>query len=209
MTDKIRVETSVKDESLIEVRRKQIVRAGVDLFRQKGFHRATTREIAKAAGFSIGTLYEYIRTKEDVLYLVSDSIFNEVMNRLSHFPTNAGTIDSLREAIRQYFLLIDSMFDEFTIMYQETKSLPKEAMHYVLSKELEMVALFQKILSSCVKAGVLNMNERELFLAANHLVVQGQSWAFRRWALKNHFTIEEYIQLQTNLFLNGVLHFEK
>ena len=55
MTDKIRVETSVKDESLIEVRRKQIVRAGVDLFRQKGFHRATTREIAKAAGFSIGT----------------------------------------------------------------------------------------------------------------------------------------------------------
>ena len=209
MTDKIRVETSVKDESLIEVRRKQIVRAGVDLFRQKGFHRATTREIAKAAGFSIGTLYEYIRTKEDVLYLVCDSIFNEVMNRLARFPTNAGTIDSLREAIRQYFLLIDSMFDEFTIMYQETKSLPKEAMQYVLSKELEMVSVFQDILSSCVKAGVLNMNEQELFLAANHLVVQGQSWAFRKWALKNHFTIEEYIQLQTNLFLNGVLHFEK
>ena len=209
MTDKIRVETSVKDESLIEARRKQIVRAGVDLFRQKGFHRATTREIAKAAGFSIGTLYEYIRTKEDVLYLVCDSIFNEVMNRLSHFPINAGTIDSLREAIRQYFLLIDSMFDEFTIMYQETKSLPKEAMQYVLNKELEMVAVFQDILSSCVKSGVLNMNERELFLAANHLVVQGQSWAFRKWALKNHFTIEEYIQLQTNLFINGVLHFEK
>ena len=209
MTDKIRVQTSVKDESLIEVRRKQIVRAGVDLFRQKGFHRATTREIAKAAGFSIGTLYEYIRTKEDVLYLVCDSIFNEVMNRLAHFPTNAGTIDALREAIRQYFLLIDSMFDEFTIMYQETKSLPKEAMHYVLSKELEMVSVFQGILSSCVKAGVLNMNEQELFLAANHLVVQGQSWAFRKWALKNHFTIEQYIQLQTNLFLNGVLHFEK
>lgn len=209
MTDKIRVETSVKDESLIEARRKQIVRAGVDLFRQKGFHRATTREIAKAAGFSIGTLYEYIRTKEDVLYLVCDSIFNEVMGRLARFPTNAGTIDSLREAIRQYFLLIDSMFDEFTIMYQETKSLPKEAMQYVLSKELEMVSVFQAILSSCVKVGVLNMNEQELFLAANHLVVQGQSWAFRKWALKNHFTIEEYIQLQTNLFLNGVLHFEK
>ena len=67
-------------------------------------------------------------------------------------------------------------------MYQETKSLPKEAMQYVLSKELEMVAIFQDILSSCVNSGVLNMNERELFLAANHLVVQGQSWAFRRWS---------------------------
>ena len=37
------------------------------LFKKKGFHRATTREIAKEAGFSIGTLYEYIRTKEDNL----------------------------------------------------------------------------------------------------------------------------------------------
>ncbi|WP_431029051.1 TetR/AcrR family transcriptional regulator [Lysinibacillus sp. LZ02] len=207
MTDKIRVETSVKDESLIEIRRKQIIRAGVNLFREKGFHRATTREIAKAAGFSIGTLYEYIRTKEDVLYLVCDSIFNEVMDRLSHFSTNPGTIDSLKEAIRQYFLLIDNMLDEFTIMYQETKSLPKDAMRYVLSKELEMVAIFQKMIADCVENGVLDLNEKELFLAANHLAVQGQSWAFRKWAMKHHYTIEEYIELQTNLFLNGVLHF--
>ncbi len=206
---KIRVETSVKDAGLIEVRRQQIVRAGVNLFREKGFHRATTREIAKAAGFSIGTLYEYIRTKEDVLYLVCDSIFNEVTNRLSRFPTDAGTIEALQEAISQYFLLIDGMFDEFTIMYQETKSLPKEAMQYVLSKELEMVAIFEEILAGCVKSGVLELDAKELFLAANHLVVQGQSWAFRKWALKNRYTIEEYIELQTNLFLNGVLHFKK
>ena len=51
---------------LIEKRREQMIRGAVKLFKEKGFHRATTREIAKAAGFSIGTLYEYIRTKEDV-----------------------------------------------------------------------------------------------------------------------------------------------
>lgn len=206
---KIRVETSVKDTSLIEIRRQQIVRAGVNLFREKGFHRATTREIAKAAGFSIGTLYEYIRTKEDVLYLVCDSIYNEVTNRLMRFPTNAGTIEAFKESIRQYFLLIDGMLDEFTIMYQETKSLPKEAMQYVLSKELEMVSIFEEILAGCVKSGVLELNEKEVFSAANHLVVQGQSWAFRKWALKNRYTIEEYIEVQTNLFLHGVLHFKK
>lgn len=209
MKDKIRVETSVKDESLIETRRKQIVRAGVRLFREKGFHRTTTREIAKEAGFSIGTLYEYIRTKEDVLYLVCDSIFHEVMTRLSHFPTDAGTVEALEEAIKQYFLLIDSMLDEFTIMYQETKSLPKEAMQYVLNKEIEMVSVFQQILSGCVKSGVLQMDDRALYLAANHLVVQGQSWAFRRWAIKKKYTIEEYIEMQTALFINGILHFNK
>ncbi|MEK4228322.1 TetR/AcrR family transcriptional regulator [Solibacillus sp. FSL H8-0538] len=206
--DRLRVETSVKDESLIEVRRQQIVRASVKLFKEKGFHRTTTREIAKAAGFSIGTLYEYIRTKEDVLYLVCDSIFNEVMKRLSNFPKSSGTKEDLTEAIRQYFLLIDSMFDEFTIMYQETKSLPKDAMHYVLDKELEMVAIFETILRGCVKSGEIQLTEEAVYLAANHLVVQGQSWAFRKWAIQKHYTIEQYIELQTTMFLQGIIHFQ-
>ena len=65
----------MKDESLIELRRQtNCPCSALKLFKEKGFHRATTREIAKAAGFSIGTLYEYIRTKEDVLYLVCNSI---------------------------------------------------------------------------------------------------------------------------------------
>ncbi|MGQ0453610.1 TetR/AcrR family transcriptional regulator, partial [Bacillus sp. SS-TM] len=59
-----------------------MIKGAVQLFKQKGFPRTTTREIAKAAGFSIGTLYEYIRTKDDVLYLVCDSIYEHVKERL-------------------------------------------------------------------------------------------------------------------------------
>lgn len=203
--DRLTVPTSVKDEQLIEVRRKQIVQAGVQLFKEKGFHRATTREIAKLAGFSIGTLYEYVRTKEDVLYLVCDSIFLEVMKKLESFPARATTIESLKEAIRQYFLLIDSMPDEFTIMYQETKSLPKDAMHYVLDKELEMVAVFEQILRSCCEAKCMELTEDEIYLMANRIVIQGQAWAFRKWALQKRFTIEQYIEIQTKMFLQGIL----
>ncbi|MEK4253509.1 TetR/AcrR family transcriptional regulator [Ureibacillus sp. FSL K6-2830] len=207
--EKIIVQTSVKDESLIELRRQQIVEASVKLFKEKGFHRATTREIAKAAGFSIGTLYEYIRTKEDVLYLVCDHIYNKVTMCLSDISTQKGTIEELEKAIRQYFLLIDRMIDEFTVMYQETKSLPKEAMQYVLSKELEMVSLFEKILKSCVKSGEIELTDQEIYLAANHLVIQGQSWAFRKWAYHKKYTTEEFIALQTRLFLSGILHFRE
>ncbi len=53
--------TSIKDEKLIVERRNQMIKGAVTLFKEKGFHRTTTREIAKAAGFSIGTLYEYIQ----------------------------------------------------------------------------------------------------------------------------------------------------
>ncbi|MDI7740918.1 TetR/AcrR family transcriptional regulator [Lysinibacillus fusiformis] len=207
--EKILVKSSIKDEGLIEIRRKQIVDGALKLFKEKGFHRATTREIAKAAGFSIGTLYEYIRTKEDVLYLVCDNIYHQVMQRLSQISTSSGTIEELKEAIQQYFLLIDSMVDEFTIMYQETKTLPKDAQSYVLQKELEMVALFEKILKACVQSGRLNVSDKEVFLAANHIVVQGQAWAFRKWALHKHFSIQDYTIAQTKMCLSGILHFQE
>lgn len=206
--DKLQVQSSIKDENKIIERRQQIIDAGVKLFKEKGFHRATTRELAKAAGFSIGTLYEYIRTKEDVLFLVCDNIFNEVTKCLTDFPSDTGTIEGLEQAIRQYYLLIDQMPEEFTIMYQETKSLPKAAMHYILEKELEMVAIFERMLKDCVAAGNLSLSDDAIYLAANQIVVQGQSWAFRKWALQKRYTIEQYIKLQTTMFLQGIMQFE-
>ncbi|CAM3136123.1 TetR/AcrR family transcriptional regulator [Filibacter tadaridae] len=204
MDTKREVKSSIKDESLIEKRREQMIRGAVKLFKEKGFHRATTREIAKAAGFSIGTLYEYIRTKEDVLYLVCDSIYNEVNTRLSALAIQDGTIEGLKAAIKQYFNLIDNMSDEFVVMYQESKSLPKDALQYVLTKEMEMVALFENLIQSCVQSGELHIADEEVGIAAHHVVVQGQMWAFRRWALHKTYTIEEYIDIQTAQLFKGL-----
>lgn len=44
------VHASVKDEKLVALRREQMIKGAVQLFKQKGFPRTTTREIAKAAG---------------------------------------------------------------------------------------------------------------------------------------------------------------
>jgi len=62
------IPTQVKNQDLVQRRRRQIVDAAVELFIQNGFHKTTTRQIAKAAGVSIGSLYEYVANKDDVLY---------------------------------------------------------------------------------------------------------------------------------------------
>ena len=202
-----KVQSTVKDESLIAIRREQMIQGAIKLFKEKGFHRATTREIAKAAGFSIGTLYEYIRTKEDVLYLVCDSIYKQSMESLASFDLKEGTVEDLKAAIREYFLQIDGMLDELTIMYQETKSLAKEAQIYVFNKEFEIVAVIERLLKRCVQSGEISMTDQQIHMAANNLVVQGQSWAFRKWALHRQHTLDEYIDMQTTLFISGIKGF--
>lgn len=205
MKEKREIASSVKDESLIEMRRRQMIRGAVKLFKEKGFHRTTTREIAKEAGFSIGTLYEYIRAKEDILFLICDGIYDEVQKRLSTLAMEKGTVAELKSAIAVYYQLIDDMTDEFVVLYQESKSLQKDALQYVLRKELEMVAIFEGILKACVISGELHISEKELPIAAHHIVVQGQMWAFRRWALTKEYSIESYIEILQHQLLQGII----
>ncbi|MCM3093931.1 MULTISPECIES: TetR/AcrR family transcriptional regulator [unclassified Cytobacillus] len=204
------VQASVKDERLVKKRRDQMIKGAVTLFIQKGFHRTTTREIAKASGFSIGTLYEYIRTKEDVLYLVCDSIYDQVAERLQKgLDTKKGTLESLKQGIADYFKVVDEMQDEVLVMYQEVKALTKDALPYVLKKEIEMVGMFEHVITLCVENGELDLPEEKIKMIAHNIFVQGQMWAFRRWSLQKMYSIEEYIQLQTNLLFQGIKDSEK
>ncbi len=52
---------------LIKARRHQILRAAATVFAEKGFHRATTKDIAQAAGIAEGTIYNYFDSKGDLL----------------------------------------------------------------------------------------------------------------------------------------------
>src|SRR5260370_38849477 len=54
-------------ELVITARRNQILDAATQVFAQKGFHRATIKEIARVAGIADGTIYTYFASKTDVL----------------------------------------------------------------------------------------------------------------------------------------------
>lgn len=199
------VHASVKDEKLVKKRRNEMIKGAIALFKQKGFHRTTTREIAREAGFSIGTLYEYIRTKEDVLYLVCDSIYDEVQERLQQdLVSNQGTMESLRHGIENFFRVMHDLQEEVLVMYQEAKSLSKDALPYVLKKELGMVAMLEHVIQIVVDNGVLKMTENEVNLLAHNIVVHGQMWGFRRWILQKQYSLDEYIKMQTDWIFEGL-----
>lgn len=199
------VTSTVKDERLIEKRRSQMIKAAVELFTEKGFHRTTTREIARASGFSIGTLYEYIRTKEDVLYLVCDDIYQNVSRRLE---TAAGGepvgLEALSQAIAAYIRIVDDLQNEILVMYQETKALSGDAVPYVLNKEREMAAIFRKILAECREKGEIEITDEEEGLYAQTILVQCQMWAFRRWEIQKSYPLDTFIEMQTNLILSSL-----
>ncbi|MEJ2556357.1 MAG: TetR/AcrR family transcriptional regulator [Anaerolineae bacterium] len=83
-------------EQLIEARRNQILDAAASVFAEKGFHRATTKEIASAAGVSEGTIYNYFDSKADLLI--------GIMSRLVELQQLSGELtDGLQADVKDFF----------------------------------------------------------------------------------------------------------
>jgi AcrR family transcriptional regulator len=197
------VPTLVKDAGLVELRRRQIVDAAVRLFVENGFHKTTTRQIARAAGFSIGTLYEYVASKEDVLYLVCDAIHAEVERGVAEVMGQAtGGWEALKGVIREYFLVCDRMSDHILLIYQETKSLPRQWQKKVLENEVRITGLFKGALEElCSREGLAGPDDAALELMAHNIMVLGHMWTFRRWFFRRRFRIDDYISYQTALVM--------
>lgn len=198
------IPTQIKDKKLVALRRRQIVDAAVELFSQNGFHKTTTRQIAKAAGISIGLLYEYVATKEDILYLVCEAIHAEMHTAVTAAlgRTEAG-IHPLALAIREFFLVCHRLSDHIVLIYQEIHCLPPKWRNIVQENEIKITGLFAVVLEAMVTRGELSIPEESaLDLAAHNISVLGHMWAFRRWLLSAQYTIDGYIKIQTDFLLS-------
>ncbi|ASS76315.1 TetR family transcriptional regulator [Tumebacillus algifaecis] len=206
MTDESKpIPARVSDPQLVEQRRRQIVQAAVDLFVEKGFHKTTTREIAKASGLGIGTLYEYVHSKEDVLYLVCAYIHGEMKRRLDEVLHGAEQgRELLVLSIRHFFACVDELQDYVLLIYQETKSLPAAQLKLVLRQETEITELFVDILERGRADGSLMLAPESVKLFAHNIVVLAQMWTFRRWALHRDYSLEQYTEKQTSLLLQEI-----
>ena len=65
-----------------EARRNQILAGAAQVFVQKGFHKATTKEIAQAAGVSEGTIYNYFHNKRDLLLAMVETLATQSLKGL-------------------------------------------------------------------------------------------------------------------------------
>jgi len=92
-------------EHLREERRIRIIRTACRLFAEKGYHNATMPDIAQALGMSVGNLYNYFESKEELAREIMFTVSRWVAERLRRI--NAEKIPT-REKIRK---LVESFFE--------------------------------------------------------------------------------------------------
>jgi len=199
------IRTHSDNFDLVKIRREEIARKSVEIFMKNGYEETSVRDIARACGMSIGQLYHYIGSREDVLYLTlqytNSRIIDFVQNISVKFDTVAPT-KALQQAIDVYYRGVDSIQNIVIFMYRHTNNLRPAARKQVYKYNEPLVGVFEKILSRGCETGEFKIED--IGLIAHNIVTSGDMWALRRWFLNKRYTVDQYIKSQTALFMKQI-----
>lgn len=99
--------------------RQALMDAALAVFVERGFARATTREIARRAGLSEGTMYRHFTDKYELFHQVFLSLVVDTGKELKRLPERAGQ-NTVRNNLEYLFLLVGQMQGDLSSLMAST-----------------------------------------------------------------------------------------
>ncbi|APH73495.1 TetR/AcrR family transcriptional regulator [Aquibium oceanicum] len=198
------INAQVQDTTRVSETRERIIRAAIAVFRRKGFHGATTRCMAEEAGVTQSNIYNYVRSKDDILYLVCEhlvGLYSASVDRVMR--DHADPYDRLINALRGIMAVMFEHRDELVLLYNEVHALQKPDRKLVLKAVARFIRQFQQLLDDYVADGG-RLRFANTRISANLLSFVPAIVALRWWDLSLHSDRQEAEQAIFDFILAGL-----
>lgn len=205
--------SQVTDERRLQEGKERIASAALSLFLRDGYHNTSVREIAQKAGLSVGSVFNYFASKEEILFFLlsfgqarAEAEFQKQHAELEQLKRKGvGPRELFLRVYERYAVLNDEMRRYTVLGYQETKSLTVAERKRLLRGEERIQRFFEDIIASGVEQGAFPPGN--IRLKAHCLLVLAQSWAVRHWALSNFTRLDDYLEPLKSIAI-GILESE-
>ncbi len=177
-----------------------------DLFVEKGYERASMREIAERVGISKAALYHHFKNKEEILFTIcvrAGEIINEDMrsaifkNESSHAPLREQLVNILYDYTVGY--LKHKNFNK--ILFYEIEYLPEEKRQVIIDYERANVEQFKSYIQRMVDQGKIKRCHVTILTFCFFATVQ---WLYFWYKEEGPLGVRDIIENIVDFFLYGV-----
>jgi uncharacterized protein (TIGR00369 family) len=168
--------------STADRRKAQIIRAAFKVISKKGFANSAIREIAQEAGMPVPTMYQYVKSKDDIMAMMFDSYLAAVEASVQRSTAGAtAAAEKLKMAIAANMREFDRFQAHIRMMNRETASLRPDLRKRIKSHMLGYIDIFGQIIDEGVRAGEFRAIDPKLF--ANFIAMLCDVWPLRNWSV--------------------------
>lgn len=134
-------------------RESEVFETAAQVFLENGFAGATVQEVADRMGMLKGSLYYYIKSKDELLYRIISDLYQQMAPSLELDRADGDAVERLRTFVRQHLELIVANRAKFAVFYADFRFLSGARKRRVLGWRARYEAVFASLVTQAIAAG--------------------------------------------------------
>lgn len=185
-------------------REREIIAAAAQVFKEKGYHAATTRDIAAEVGIQQATLYYYISSKEELLYLVVREPIVRLYDQVEAIGKSAApTRVKIERALQAHLVAFDANYPHMFVYVQELPHLLNTLHDKIRESPWHYQHLWEAIVQQGIDRGELRA---ALDVPTTVFMILGMcNWMHRWYRRGGRLDIEALAQQYASAILDGIV----
>ncbi len=184
----------IKKEKVAIKNLEKIFEATFRICTRKGFQGMTMRDLSMESGLSMGALYSYFATKEELLNTLQRVGNSFVARALDECVVDLEEpLPKLKTVLRTHLYLSEMMQPWFFFSYMEAKNLAKKEKQYYIQAERHTEKVIADILIEGEEVGTFRERNHQMSAAVIKAMIQ--DWYLKRGKYaKRGITVEKYTE---------------
>jgi TetR/AcrR family transcriptional regulator, cholesterol catabolism regulator len=189
----------------VQPREQQVRAAALRLFRDKGYHATSMRDIAAEVGINKGSLYSYIRSKEDLLIPFFERAMGLLLAEIEAISADESLppTERLKRALKAHILNVSENLDILTVYLSEWRQLTADSLTRVRHQRERYAALFLAVIEDGIKRGEFRASLDPRVAALG--MIGMCNYLFRWYRPDGRLSPDQIAEELTAMVLHGVL----
>jgi AcrR family transcriptional regulator len=192
-----------KSKKTLPAKEQEIIAVAARLFKEKGYRATTLEDIAAAVGMLKGSLYYYIRSKEELLYLVVRDPIRQAYNKLEEIVKSDAPVQvKIAQAITNHMTLFHQHYPHIAVYLHDFHHLLQKLEKNAIETPKHYQRLWAELLQQGVKTGELRY---DLDTKVTGYAILGMcNWIYRWYNPHGALAAEDIAAIFTKLILEGL-----
>jgi AcrR family transcriptional regulator len=185
-------------------REQEIIAAAAQVFLEKGYHAATTRDIAAAVGIQQASLYYYISSKEELLYLVVREPIAQLYAQIEAIvKADWPARDKIERSLQAHLAAFDDNYPHMFVFVQELHNV----IHSLQETLRDFPQRYQHLWEELIRQGITTGELRaDLDVTTTVLMILGMcNWMCRWYRKGGRLSTAALAQQYARALLDGIM----
>ena len=179
----------------------EIRSVALDLFYKRGFQATTLRDIAAKVGIQVGSLYNHIASKGELLFEIMENVMLDLLEDQRQVAETPDVVERMRLLVYHHVKFHGERAEEVFVGNSELRSLSRAQRARVVALRHEYEQMFMDELQDGIRQGKFLPVDVQV---TAYGILAMTTWVAAWYSSRGRLSLEEIAEIYTALVLRGI-----